>query len=58
MLSSRSPATRARLKFVASVLFAVLTVIVWIMHRGNISRLLVGTEPKIGSKTEATAPKA
>jgi glycerol-3-phosphate acyltransferase PlsY len=57
-----SAATPVMLWFYAgakpTLLFAVLTVIVWIMHRGNISRLLVGTEPKIGSKTEATAPKA
>jgi glycerol-3-phosphate acyltransferase PlsY len=39
-----------------ALLFAVLTVIVWIMHRGNIARLLAGAEPKIGSKT-AAAPK-
>ena len=37
-----------------AVLFAVLTAIVWVMHRGNIQRLIAGTEPKIGqSKTAA-----
>ena len=37
-----------------ALLFAVLTAIVWVMHRGNIQRLIAGTEPKIGqSKTAA-----
>jgi acyl phosphate:glycerol-3-phosphate acyltransferase len=31
-----------------AVLFAVLTVLLWITHRGNIARLLKGTEGKIG----------
>jgi glycerol-3-phosphate acyltransferase PlsY len=34
----------------AAELFAVMSVIVFIKHRANISRLLAGTEPKIGSK--------
>ena len=34
-------------------LFAILTALVWIMHRGNIARLMAGTEPKIGSKPSA-----
>lgn len=34
-----------------ALLFAVLTALVWIMHRGNISRLIAGTEPKIGTKS-------
>jgi glycerol-3-phosphate acyltransferase PlsY len=38
----------------ADWVFAILTVLVWIMHRGNISRLLAGTEAKIGSKPAAT----
>ena len=45
----------------SALLFVVLTAIVWIMHRGNIQRLLDGTEPKIGRKAEAApspAPKA
>ncbi|MBX9845987.1 MAG: glycerol-3-phosphate 1-O-acyltransferase PlsY [Xanthobacteraceae bacterium] len=45
----------------SALLFAVLTAIVWVMHRGNIQRLLAGTEPKIGRKSEAApspAPKA
>jgi glycerol-3-phosphate acyltransferase PlsY len=42
----------------SALLFAVLTVIVWIMHRGNIQRLLAGTEPKIGRKAAAPASKA
>ena len=33
-----------------ALLFAVLSVLLWIMHRGNISRLLDGTESRIGSK--------
>jgi glycerol-3-phosphate acyltransferase PlsY len=33
-----------------ALLFVALTVLVWIMHRGNIRRLLSGTESKIGSK--------
>ena len=37
----------------SALLFLILTVIVWIMHRGNIQRLLAGTEPKIGRKAEA-----
>jgi glycerol-3-phosphate acyltransferase PlsY len=35
----------------AAVLFAVLTVIVWVKHRQNIARLLAGTESRIGQKT-------
>ncbi len=38
-----------------AVMFLILTLLVWIMHRGNIARLVAGTEPKVGSKT-ATAP--
>ncbi len=33
-------------------LFAVLTAMLWIMHRANINRLLNGTEGKIGDKGE------
>ena len=33
-----------------ALLFAVLTVMLWIMHRANIKRLLSGAEGKIGSK--------
>jgi glycerol-3-phosphate acyltransferase PlsY len=33
-------------------LFALLTVLTWIMHRGNIARLLKGTEGKIGSSAK------
>jgi glycerol-3-phosphate acyltransferase PlsY len=40
----------------SALLFLVLTVIVWVMHRGNIQRLLAGTEPKIGRKAEASSP--
>lgn len=34
----------------AAVVMAVLTVLLWIMHRENIARLLAGTEGKIGQK--------
>ncbi|MCK9918665.1 glycerol-3-phosphate 1-O-acyltransferase PlsY [Microbacteriaceae bacterium K1510] len=34
-----------------AVLFLLLTVLLWIMHRANISRLLAGTEGKIGAKS-------
>jgi glycerol-3-phosphate acyltransferase PlsY len=34
-----------------ALLFAVLTVLLWIMHRANIQRLLNGSEGKIGSKS-------
>ncbi|WP_407071916.1 glycerol-3-phosphate 1-O-acyltransferase PlsY [Rhizobium subbaraonis] len=33
-----------------AVLFAVMTLITWIKHRANISRLLRGTESRIGDK--------
>ena len=35
----------------AMLLFAILTILVWVMHRANVARLLAGTEPAIGSKT-------
>ena len=38
-----------------SILFVALTAIVFFMHRGNIARLMAGTEPKIG-KTKTPAP--
>ena len=44
-----------------ALLFAVLTVLVWAMHRANIARLIAGTEPPIGSKdsqASAATPKA
>ncbi|HVZ53858.1 MAG TPA: glycerol-3-phosphate 1-O-acyltransferase PlsY [Pseudolabrys sp.] len=34
-----------------AVLFLVLTVLLWIMHRANIARLLNGSEGKIGAKS-------
>ena len=37
------------------LLFALLTVLLWIMHRDNIARLMNGTEGKIG-KTPASEP--
>jgi len=39
-----------------AVLFLILTALVWIKHRSNITRLIAGTEPKIGGKTAAAAP--
>jgi glycerol-3-phosphate acyltransferase PlsY len=35
----------------ADWVFAILTALIWFMHRGNISRLMAGTEPKIGGKS-------
>jgi glycerol-3-phosphate acyltransferase PlsY len=37
-----------------ALLFALLTVLLWIMHRGNIAHLLDGSERKIGQ----SEPKA
>jgi glycerol-3-phosphate acyltransferase PlsY len=37
-----------------AALFAALTILLWIMHRGNIARLRAGTEGRIGKK----APRA
>jgi glycerol-3-phosphate acyltransferase PlsY len=34
-----------------AMLFLVLTALLWIMHRANISRLMAGTEGKIGAKS-------
>ena len=34
-----------------ALLFLVMTALLWIMHRANISRLMAGTEGKIGSKS-------
>jgi glycerol-3-phosphate acyltransferase PlsY len=56
-----SAATPALLWFLAALrpalLFAILTVIVFVMHRGNIARLIAGTEPKIGkSSGKSSAP--
>lgn len=34
-----------------ALLFVVLSVLVWILHRANIARLLAGTESRIGQKT-------
>jgi glycerol-3-phosphate acyltransferase PlsY len=33
-------------------LFGLLTLLLWIMHRGNIERLLRGSESKIGSRSQ------
>ena len=35
-----------------ATLFALLTVLLWVMHRANIARLLAGTEGKIGARPE------
>jgi glycerol-3-phosphate acyltransferase PlsY len=37
----------------SALLFFLLTTLLWIKHRGNIERLLSGTEGKIGTKTKA-----
>ena len=43
----------------AAAVFLILAVLVWIKHRGNIERLLAGTESKIGGKTTtAASPEA
>jgi len=36
-----------------AVLFAILTVMLWIMHRANIARLIAGTEGRIGERSAA-----
>jgi glycerol-3-phosphate acyltransferase PlsY len=36
-----------------AVLFALLTALLWFMHRANIARLVSGTETKIGASTRA-----
>ncbi len=36
-----------------TVLFAVLTAMLWIMHRANIARLIAGTEGRIGDRSAA-----
>ena len=36
-----------------ALLFAVLAVLLWVMHRANISRLLAGSEGKIGAAPRA-----
>ena len=38
-----------------AVLFALLTTMIFIMHRGNIARLFAGTEAKIGAKSAQEA---
>ena len=35
-----------------AVLFTLLTVLLWIMHRANIARLVNGTEGRIGAKSD------
>jgi glycerol-3-phosphate acyltransferase PlsY len=34
----------------AALLFLLLTLLLWLMHRANISRLLAGGETRIGQK--------
>jgi glycerol-3-phosphate acyltransferase PlsY len=42
-----------------ALLFVLLTALIFIMHRGNIARLLAGTEAKIGAKAaQAPTPQA
>jgi glycerol-3-phosphate acyltransferase PlsY len=41
-----------------ALLFAILTVLIFVMHRGNIVRLLTKAEPKIGSKGNQNNPAA
>ena len=41
----------------AALLFLLLAALVWMKHRGNIARLLAGTEEKLG-KTARAAPPA
>jgi acyl phosphate:glycerol-3-phosphate acyltransferase len=36
-----------------AVLFVILTLTIWVMHRANIARLLAGTERKIGEREAA-----
>jgi glycerol-3-phosphate acyltransferase PlsY len=36
-----------------ALVFVVLTVLIWIMHRANLARLAAGTEGKIGGKKSA-----
>ena len=36
----------------AAILFLLLAVLLWIMHRANIARLAAGTESKIGGKSD------
>ena len=38
-----------------AALFALLTMMLWIMHRANISRLINGTEGKIGKAASVDA---
>jgi glycerol-3-phosphate acyltransferase PlsY len=33
----------------------VLTALLWFMHRGNIARLIKGTETKIGGRSQSAA---
>jgi acyl phosphate:glycerol-3-phosphate acyltransferase len=38
-------------------LFAVLAMLLWVMHRANIARLLAGTEGKIGAAARGRSPE-
>jgi glycerol-3-phosphate acyltransferase PlsY len=40
----------------AALLLALLAALVWMKHRGNIARLLAGTEEKIGKTAKAAPP--
>jgi glycerol-3-phosphate acyltransferase PlsY len=41
-------------RYEEAILFVLLTALVWVMHRGNIARLLAGTEGKIGKRAAAS----
>jgi glycerol-3-phosphate acyltransferase PlsY len=45
-------------RYEEAALFLLLTALVWLMHRGNIKRLLAGTEGKIGQGTPVNASNA
>jgi acyl phosphate:glycerol-3-phosphate acyltransferase len=47
------PALWALGKPSAALLFLLLSVLLWIMHRANIQRLIAGSEGKIGATTKA-----
>ncbi len=40
----------------AALLFLLLAALVWMKHRGNIARLLAGTEEKLGKTAKAAPP--
>jgi glycerol-3-phosphate acyltransferase PlsY len=38
-------------------MFLALTALLWFMHRGNLQRLLAGTEGKIGKRSTTASDK-